>query len=103
MKDKRAIALVFICLMLATVSSIFVCYARMNAEKNDNSVSIVLDYSDIERLSDLSGDYIVGIMETFKAAGADSVAVTEDIDGNLDINKLGGIDPKKLNLYYYNC
>ena len=99
MNDKRILLLVTFALIASIAASVFVLYNRIIIEKQNNIVEIAVDYSDIERLAFIDNIAINTILLKLKTAGATSIALTEDLANNTDINLLSGIDPKKLDLY----
>jgi hypothetical protein len=99
MKDKRTLIIVTAALIISLITAIYVSYQRIRIEKMDNVVELTADYSDIERLSKYEGLRMADVFKKLKAAGITSVALTEDISGNVDVNFIAGVDPKKLNLY----
>jgi hypothetical protein len=99
MKDKNVLLLITISLLVAMLTSSFILYKRVKTEKLNDSVELIADYSDIERMASFEKVSINKILEELKNAGIGSIAVTEDLVGNTDINILSGVDPKKINLY----
>ena len=99
MKDPRSIMLITLVLLISIFISCFICYKRVRVEKNNNTVELAIDSSDIERLSALENITLKQVLLKLKRAGATGVALTEDLQINKDNNFLNGIDPKKENLY----
>jgi hypothetical protein len=99
MKDRNIVLLITISLLLSIAVSAFVLYKRINAEKANNSIELAADFSDIERLSSIQKIPIGTVLMKIRDAGVTSMALTEDLAGNYDLNLLSGIDPKKVNLY----
>lgn len=99
MNDKTTLILITIALVISVAVSAYINHNRMMAEKTNNVVELTADYGDIERLSAFEKVPIPQVLEKLRNAGITSVALTEDLAGNVDINFLSGADPKKLNIY----
>jgi len=99
MKDNRTVLLVTLAMVIAMTVAGFVCYQRTGIEKNNNAVEVTVDHNDIERLSMFTNISIKDLLMKLRDAGVTSVAVSEDLANDTDINILAGVDPKKLNLY----
>ena len=99
MKDRNIVLLITIALLLSIAVSVFVLYKRIAAEKANNSIELVADFSDMERLSSIQKIPVGTVLMELKNAGISAAALTEDLASNYDLNLLSGIDPKKVNLY----
>lgn len=99
MKDRKVLLLVTLALVLGMLASIFLCYQRIKSEGRNNVVEIAVDYSDVERVAASENSDVRAVLSKFAKVGATSVALTEDLVSNTDMNSLIGVDPKRLPLY----
>jgi len=70
------IVLLLICISLSV--GFITIYQRVNIEKQYNTAEIVLDYEEMSKLSESSGQSLSWWLEHFKGYGASSVAIQEE-------------------------
>ncbi|MFH0886529.1 MAG: DUF5693 family protein, partial [bacterium] len=73
-------------LIIAVVAAAGLTLQRLVAETNNNRVAIIMDYSDLQKLSLLEGQPIGKILSDFKKIGLTSIAITEDTPETLQQN-----------------
>ena len=72
-----------ILLLPGLLSALVLGVERHNLEISNNSVELVLDYSELQSLSVASGTPIPTILDRFKGVGITGIAITEDLMGDL--------------------
>lgn len=70
-------------LLCGLAASCFVIGRRARVEAANNVVEIVVDYGEVEQIAASTGGSLAHVLKAFKAAGATSVAVTEQTVGDL--------------------
>ncbi|MCL5104019.1 MAG: DUF5693 family protein [Armatimonadetes bacterium] len=73
--NRRCVVLLLLFIGLA--ASLYVAGQRARVESGNKAVEIVLDYGEIQQIAASTGKSPVQVMRRFKAAGATSVAITE--------------------------
>jgi Family of unknown function (DUF5693) len=100
MKDRNVVLLITAALLASIAASAFVVYKRIESEKANNTVELVADFSDIERLSVVNEVSAGSLLVRFRDAGISAVALNEDVTTDLDPNLTAGLDPSKINYYF---
>jgi len=99
MKVNRTLLITVAVLAAALIVACEVNYRRVLSERSNNTVEIVIDQSDVERLAVFSGVNMGDLYAGLKNSGVVSVALSEDLPASSDNNFLSGTDPKKVNIY----
>ncbi len=87
MKKNRGIALLLLGLMISAVALAVTGIGRINLEAEHKTISLALDYEEMEKMADQSEDDLVSILGAFRGMNASFVGIEEEsLKSYLDAN-----------------